>query len=99
MDHTVPVLPHRAPGHIWVNFWDILCYKPRFFTHPYMHLSPATLRALLLLNPEALQLSPPPEPCSSVAVLLLLNPAGDPAALEGDSGGEGEVPKSLPFSE
>lgn len=28
---TVPVLPHRAPGHIWVNFWDILRYKPRFF--------------------------------------------------------------------
>lgn len=23
--------PHRAPEHIWVNFWDILRYKPRFF--------------------------------------------------------------------
>lgn len=28
---TVPALPHRPPEHIWVNFWDILCYKPRFF--------------------------------------------------------------------
>lgn len=65
-------------GHLWVNFWDILRYKPRFFCS----LLPA---ASLGKNLVTLSLQPagwpsPPE-------------LGDPAVVEGSDVGEEEVPK------
>lgn len=83
MDHTVLTLPHGAPGHIWVNFWDILRYKPRFSLtltcccsgRVLSNFNPAALQAVLLhLNLETLL-------CWKVAML-----------------GEGRCPSLLSFS-
>lgn len=69
----VLALPHRAPEHIWVNFWDILRYKPRLFCS--------------LLHAAALGKNLVTLTCSLLAGLLHLN-SGDPAIVEGRDVGE-----------
>lgn len=54
---TVPALPHRAPGHISINFWDTLRYKPRFFCS--LPHAAAPDKNLVTLTPAACRLAFP----------------------------------------